>query len=173
MHSDLVELGWTEEQWNRIGATVAEEAQRARVAAQVLPAVGPEDPSTVAVPMFELGTKDNLPKPPDDRLIVDSDPTLHLTRISVNVQLRSHEVADTNLSAALTMFRRAANVIARIEDALVINGRAKDKDPAGLDKLPKVFSVTGGGAQRGLIAEPIAQAALAEGSKHGEALFNQ
>jgi predicted GIY-YIG superfamily endonuclease len=31
MHSDLVELGWTEEHFNRIDAVVTEEAQKARV----------------------------------------------------------------------------------------------------------------------------------------------
>lgn len=116
MHSDLAELGWTEDQWNRILTVVQEEAQRGRVAAQVLPLVGPEAGDTVAVPSYRLKIDKN-------RLGVDSDPTLYLTRLAVNVHVRTREAADPQLSAVLTMFRRAANFIARAEDALVFNGR--------------------------------------------------
>jgi uncharacterized linocin/CFP29 family protein len=123
MHSDLVDLGWTEEHWNRICSAVTEEAQKGRVAAQMLPLSGPEDPSTIAVPSFTLGTSLNRTPPPLQRLEVDSDPTLHLTRIAVNVQLRSSEISDPDLTAALVMFRRAANYIARLEDLLVFGGR--------------------------------------------------
>src|SRR5262245_14585099 len=137
MHSDLVELGWTEDHWNRLVGAVSEEAQKARVAAQMLPTAGPEDRSTVAVPEFSLGyspfpAASPVPSPspaggdPHEsgrtapaRLTVDSNPTLFLTTIAVNVHLRTHEVADGNLTAALGMFRRAANYVARIEDALV------------------------------------------------------
>ena len=130
MHSDLVERGWTEEHWNRITSAVTEEAQKARVAAQMLPLVGPEDPSTVAVPGFSLGRDANPSAPPASRLKVDSRPTLYLTTLAANVQLRSHEVADPTLKAALGMFRRAANYIARVEDYLVFNGRDKPKAAA-------------------------------------------
>lgn len=123
MHNDLVELGWTEEQWNRITGAVTEEAQKARVAAQMLPLIGPEDPSTIAVPPFRLDRGPNAAPPPAQRLTVNSSPTLFLTTIAVNLHLRSHEVADPSLKAALGMFRRAANYVARIEDCLVFNGR--------------------------------------------------
>jgi uncharacterized linocin/CFP29 family protein len=152
MHADLENLGWTEEQWNRIVTTVTEEAQKARVAAQILPVSGPEDASTVAVPNFTLTDLPNPQPPPLKRLRVDSDPTLFLTTIAVNVQLRSHEAADPDLKAALVMFRRAANYIARIEDALVFNGRpGADTPPAsGLTGIPDVFSVTGNGPVYGI-----------------------
>jgi len=123
MHSDLVDLGWTEEHWNRICSAVTEEAQKGRVAAQMLPLSGPEDPSTIAVPNFSLGFQPNQTRPPSLRLDVDSDPDLPLTRLAINVQLRTHEIADPDLSAALVMFRRAANYIARLEDLLVFGGR--------------------------------------------------
>src|SRR5688572_12184235 len=112
MHNDLLELGWTEEQWNRICSTVSEEAQKARVAAQLLPVVGPEDPTLVAVPPYTLTNpatpgQQQFPKTPPvapqpaQRLSVDSDPTLNLTTIAINVELRAHEVADPELKAAL------------------------------------------------------------------------
>jgi len=122
MDPALEQLGWTEDQWNRVCTTVTEEAQRARVAAKILPVVGPEDPSTVAVPAYSLIF---TPAPPalPRRMDISSDPTLYLTTISVLVELGGREVADPALSAALTMFRRAANFITRAEDALIFNGR--------------------------------------------------
>jgi uncharacterized linocin/CFP29 family protein len=161
MHGDLVELGWTEEQWNRIRGTVTEEVQKARVAAQMLPVSGPEDPSTVAIPRFMLRNEPNLTPPlphdgPASRLSVNSDPELYLTTIAVNVQLRTVDVADLALKAGLVMFRRAANHIARIEDALIFNGRPGTRRPGpnrppsvGLTGIPPVYTVTGGGPEGG------------------------
>lgn len=155
MHNDLVELGWTEEQWNRITGAIVEEAHRARIAAQILPLVGPEEPSTVAVPRFALQAHNNPIQPPPQRLEVNSDPTLYLLTVAINVQLRSREMADPNLAAALGMFRRAANQIARIEDALIFNGHDENMlPPAGIGGIPAVFTITGGGsAEPGLVAE--------------------
>jgi uncharacterized linocin/CFP29 family protein len=160
MHRDLEDLGWTEAYWNRVVTTVTEEAQKARVAAQFLPLVGPEDPSTIAVPNFSLKNGANpFPFPPPgggapvqaaDRLTVDSDPTLFLTTISVNVPLRSYETADPELKAALVMFRRAANYIARIEDSLVFNGRAPNAAPP-LVGVPPVYTVAGSGSPEGIL----------------------
>jgi uncharacterized linocin/CFP29 family protein len=156
MHSDLVELGWTDEQWNRISSVVAEEAQKARVAAQMLPLVGPEDHTTVAIPPYTLTAPLNpnakAPPAPQNRLTVDSDPNLFLTQIAVNVPLRTREAADPDLAAALVMFRRAANYIARIEDALVFNGRPGPNQlpPFGSAGIPNVVQVIGDGAVNGL-----------------------
>jgi uncharacterized linocin/CFP29 family protein len=122
MDPALANYGWTEDQWNRLCSSVTEEAQRSRVAAQLLPSVGPEDPATLAIPRYSLTT---TPGPVGEPalLATESDPDLYLTRIGVTVQLRSHEVADPTLSAALAVFRRAANAIARAEDALLFYGR--------------------------------------------------
>ncbi len=151
MHSDLVDLGWTEDQWNRITGVVTEEAQKGRVAAQMLPVTGPADPTTVAIPNFTLSVGTNSSGGPSQRLEVDSDPTLHLTTISVNVQLHAREAADPELAAALGMFRRAANYVARIEDALVFSGRGAGVPPPFLGNIPPVFDVRGGGVVDGLL----------------------
>lgn len=159
MHSDLNELGWTDEHWNRILGVVTEEAQKARIGARVLPMVGPEAPTTIAVPEYGLGTQINPRLGPPAaavaaplRLHVDSDPTLFLTTISVNVQLRMREAADPELTAALGMFRRAANYIARVEDALVINGRPPNALPwFGTAGIPPVLQVTGNNIVPGLM----------------------
>jgi uncharacterized linocin/CFP29 family protein len=155
MHSDLVELGWTEDHFSRIANVVTEEAQKARVAAQALPLAGPEEASVVAVPRYTLTYPTNpFPFPTGDsggatqavnRLSVDSRPSLPLTTISVNVPLRRQDIADPELKAAFVMFRRAANYVARIEDALVFSGRpaADQPPPAGLVGIPGVYTVTG------------------------------
>jgi uncharacterized linocin/CFP29 family protein len=142
MHSDLVEACWTEDHWNRITAVVTEEAQRARVAAQLLPVVGPLDPSTVAVPNFTLNSP---PQPKTGRLRVNSDPNLYITTIAINVYLKTVDVADPDLSAALIMFRRAANWIARIEDALIFSGPQVNAAgrPIGAGGIPRVYDLTG------------------------------
>ena len=57
--------------------------------------------------------------------------------------LRGHEVADPTLEAALTMFRRAANYVARLEDIVVFNGRSQTGTPGGSAAgIPDVFKVT-------------------------------
>jgi uncharacterized linocin/CFP29 family protein len=154
MHPDLVDLGWTDEYWNRIGSAVTEEAQKGRVAAQMLPLSGPEDPSTIAVPSYALGFNPNPSAPPPDRLEVNSDPTLHLTTLAVNVQLRTTEVSDPDLNAALVMFRRAANYVARLEDLLVFGGRPFP-DTLLAPPFPfsprSVWTVKGGGTVDGLL----------------------
>jgi len=158
MHNDLIELGWTEEHWSRLLNAVSEEAQKARIGAQMLPLAGPEEPSTLAIPEFAISSgpaPHDVPRQAAERLLVDSNPTLYLTTIAVNVFLRSHEAADPSLNAALGMFRRAANYIARIEDALVFNGRSANAAPEhGLVGIPAVFTVTGDGSPRGLARPP-------------------
>jgi len=150
MQSDLNEDGWTEEHWNRICGAVTEEAQKARVGAQVFSLVGPLERTTVAVPPYSLSV--NYPPGARPRLEIDSNPTLYLTRISANVYLRSRELADPDLNSALTAFRRLANYIARVEDALVMNGRPGPAaaPPFGVGGIPPVFQLTGDGAPEGV-----------------------
>ncbi len=155
MDPALENIGWTEEHWNRICTTVTEEAQKGRVAAQGLPVSGPEDANTVAVPTFRLFPQANVGPPPIARLAIDSNPNLPITTIAINVQLRTHEVAEPALNAALGMFRRAANHIARIEDALVFNGRpSPNVPPWGTGGVPNVFTVRGDSFAPGLFWPP-------------------
>jgi uncharacterized linocin/CFP29 family protein len=154
MDRNSTDLNWTDEQWNRVVKTVADEATRARVAASFLPLYGPVDAGTLGVPNFKLSYQ----RDPDvaaerQRLVVDSEPNTMLATIAVQVSLCSHEAQDPELSAALGMFRRAANVIARVEDALVFHGQAERGQPpvAGTGNLPPIFTVTGGRPQAGLL----------------------
>jgi uncharacterized linocin/CFP29 family protein len=157
MNSNGSDVNWSQEQWQRVTKAVDEEAQRARVAASFLPLFGPVDSSVVGVPNLRLGySGDAAPDsgPDTQRMWVDSDPQTLLTTIAVTISLRSHEVADGELSAALAMFRRAANVIARVEDALLFHGQTGKGQPpaAGVAHLPRIFTVSGGRPQPGLLA---------------------
>jgi uncharacterized linocin/CFP29 family protein len=162
MNQYVAELGWTDEQWGRVCRAVSEEAQRTRVAAKFLPVYGPVDASEVAVARLRFKEiNDPLAGSggPKKRLSVDSDPTTELSRISCLVHLKSHEAADPELQAALTMFRRAASIIARTEDALMFNGIDKGKSATPpLAPSSGVLKISGANEARGLLPETIALA---------------
>ena len=67
------------------------------------------------MPRRALGYPPNPVPPPAQRLAVDSDPTLFLTSLAVNISLSSQEAGDPDQSAALIELRRAANLIARLK----------------------------------------------------------
>ena len=160
---------WSDEQWARVCKVVSDEAQKARVAAQFLPLYGPVAPDVVAVPNFRLGVLPGQAAPGArafNRLDVDSTPDDFLTTISVQVPLPSYQVSDPELGAALVAFRRAAVTIARIEDAIIFNGQfARSQPPAPtfpggwLAALPRVYSVSGGARQPGLVPAGVIAAA--------------
>ena len=110
----------TDDQWNRIRQIVHDEALRARVAASFLPLYGPLPGDATTVPMDllsqprtrrprNLGGQRLRRAPPSDR--------------GVNVFVKNHMLADPELAAASIMFKRAANIIARVEDAIIFRGR--------------------------------------------------
>ena len=148
MDPALENLGWTDEHWNRICATVTEEAQKARTAAQLIPLCRPGRSHHYRGAELQAAIASGAHARRVhalERLVVDSDPSLPITKIAVNIPLRSHEVADPNLTAALGMFRRAARrYIARVEDALVFGGRPGTDlpPPHGLSNIPDVVRVT-------------------------------
>ena len=85
---------------------------------------------------------------------VDDKHTTTLATIQVNVQLRGGQMADPNLTSALQMFRRAAKVIARLEDALVFRGQlGADLGPPedAINQLPSVWAIHGGQTSCGLV----------------------
>jgi hypothetical protein len=76
-----------------------------------------------------------------------------LTTIAINIHVRTHEAADPELGAVMTMFRRAANLIARTEDALMFNGQpGPNLAPTRAPAIAGVrAAVTGGQFQYGLL----------------------
>jgi len=92
-----------------------------------------------------------------ERLLVEDTRCRPLTKISVNVYLKSAQLCQPDLSSALIMFRRAANIIARVEDRIVFGGQpGPSPDPSALNVSPPIFRVSGGEQFRGLIAEALA-----------------
>ncbi|MBV8553323.1 MAG: encapsulin [Acidobacteriaceae bacterium] len=138
-------LEWTAQQWNTVQQAIYEEARKARVAARFLPLYGPLPADAETVPAELLEPEAHEHGFERQRLHVNDEAVLRLTTIAVNVYLNSQQIAQPDLSAALTLFRRAANYIARVEDALIFRGRA------GLElHIPNVYRVTGGIPEKGL-----------------------
>ena len=91
-----------------------------------------------------------------ERLLVDATRTRPLTKISVNVYLKSAQVEQQDLYDAHILFRRAANFIARVEDRIVFGGQpCASPDPRLFGIQPYVYRVSGGEQFRGLIAEAV------------------
>jgi uncharacterized linocin/CFP29 family protein len=152
MDRNTGDLGWSDEQWSRANKTVQQEAQKARVAAQFLPIYTQGDTIATAVPRRLLEYTTDAPVSATKRMKLDNDPTLILTSLAVNVFLTSQEASDPDQAAALIELRRAANVIARLEDALIFRGQtARNAAPPDTANLPPIFTVYGGHAQPGLI----------------------
>ncbi len=164
MEYDPAPSQWTEDQWNLVQQTVREEARKVRVAASFLPRNGPWPSETDSVPRQDF--VDNQGNPiaiggvPPNRLAVNDRITRPLTTISVNVQIRNSQMAQPDLSSAISMFQRAANIIGRIEDGLIFQGQ-NTANPFNNDqftdpnlpvaRLPDVFHVSGGEVWRGLL----------------------
>lgn len=163
MSTDDQLLAWTEEQWTRIRQVVAEEAARSRVASSFLPLVGPLPGDTNYVPRDRLDLEPLLHafprKGPDDQaeeqktlLRVDDIDSMPLATLQVRVAMRGAQVSDPELSSGLQMFRRAANVLARLEDSIVFNGQKKQSEGPryGTPVKPHIWDVLGGEKKRGL-----------------------
>jgi len=109
------QVPWTEEQWARVNHAIQAEAQNARVAAGFLPLYGPLPPDTDFVREGDI--------PYTAPLRINDTTVIQLATLQIRVVLRGAQLADPEMSSALSLFRRAANIIARLEDALIFNGR--------------------------------------------------
>ncbi|WP_171235069.1 encapsulin [Ruegeria sp. HKCCA6837] len=148
-------LDWGDDQWNAVNKAVHDEALRARVAASFLPLYGPLPADTQSVPLNRLELVDNE-NGTAKRLGVNDFDTTRLTTVSVNVYLKSAQMADPELSAALIMFRRAAAIVARVEDDIIFNGQpgtgqGPKPNSSAPASLPPIYTVSGGGKYEGLL----------------------
>src|SRR4029453_891798 len=119
MTTDNPQVPWTDEQWARVNKVVQEEASRARIAATFLPLLGPLPGDTDFVRQ-ELVQVAPLPLRIQDR------PVIQLATLQVRVSVRGAQMADPEMTSVLSLFRRAANVLARLEDAVVFRGFVPD-----------------------------------------------
>jgi uncharacterized linocin/CFP29 family protein len=140
MENAQSQLGWSEAQWSAVSQAVTEAFTKASVAGAVLPCYGPLAGSLETVPKQELkeSSQSNT-----DIVTVDDAGTLSLTTLTVFVHLSNQQVQDENVGSALVAFRRAANKLAQLEDAIVFQGRAPTKS---------LFGIAGGDASaKGLV----------------------
>ena len=161
------QLPWTDQQWAAVQQTAQESARRARVASSFLPLVGPlsDHPTNVAamrldeVPAGQEGSGGlrTTIEPLKLRLEVEDSDTLRVTTVAVELFLKSAQIEDPDLTAVRQMVGRAADVIGRLEDAIVFNGQPgagtaptwEDSGPRMVQ--PDIYSVHGGQQNAGLI----------------------
>lgn len=147
----------SDEALGQIRQTVHDEALKARVAGSFLPLFGPLAADTRSVPMNRLEYPgSNTPGGPPMRMGVKDYENIRLTTLSVNVYLKSAQLADPELTSALIMFRRAADIMARVEDAIVFRGqeavgKGPNDAPQSLKGVEDVFGISGGGDYHGLL----------------------
>ncbi|HXW20592.1 MAG TPA: family 1 encapsulin nanocompartment shell protein [Roseiarcus sp.] len=141
---------WTDEQWARVNQAVLEEANRARVAATFLPLYGPLAPDADFVRKETIEAPAAAPGAAATMLSIEDRDVIQLATLQVKVKLRAAQVADPDMTSALQAFRRAANIVARLEDAIVFRGQSgKDRGPPE-GAPPRVWEVHGGGPYPGL-----------------------
>lgn len=114
------QVPWTDEQWARVRKVIQEEAARARVGASFLPLVGPLPGSADYVSADTISYGDER----SPKLQIEDKTTVQLATLQVRVFLRGAQMADPDMDSALQLFRRAANVLARLEDSIVFTGLA-------------------------------------------------
>jgi uncharacterized linocin/CFP29 family protein len=136
------QVPWSDEQWDRVKRAIQEEADRARVAATFLQLFGPLPASADFVRREEITVGNQI-------TIADTE-TIRLPTLQVKVHLRGAQMSDPDLTSALALFQRAANLLARLEDALIFNGQPNEgQPPAG--GPPNIWEVRGGQRSRGLL----------------------
>jgi uncharacterized linocin/CFP29 family protein len=161
--TDTSPLPWNDQQWQSLRSVVQEAAKKARIASTFLPVCGApsEDDATVPALWTQI-TKPGTGEAPE-RLQMLSGKTLHLITIASNVELSGSEVSDPDLAAAKSKLRRAAEVLGRLEDAIVFNGLPKADTFADLLRLgadgfakvqPQIYTVSGGSDFTGLLQAP-------------------
>ncbi len=139
------QVDWTNEQWNQVKQVVLDEATKVSVAGSFLPCCGPLERSATVVRAEKL--TDDL------QIRVDDVDTIKLCTLTVLVQLKHQQLAEDNLTGAFSAFRRAANLLARAEDAVVFNGlEVVPAEPELTARnVPVQCKITGGQVIQGLV----------------------
>jgi uncharacterized linocin/CFP29 family protein len=152
------QVPWTDEQWARVNQVIQDEAHRARVAARFLPLFGPLAAYTDFVRNETISYKDIAGGGGKQKITIADTDTIKLPTLQVKVYLRGAQMADPELRSVLAVFRRAANVLARLEDAVIFTGQTlPDPDNyqaqpnGGIGGLQDVWEILGGQQNRGLV----------------------
>ena len=147
------QIPWTDEQWARVNQVIQEEAHRARIAATFLPLYGPLPANA------DFVRTENVFYRSAENCRQEYDP---VGDAAAQRAVRGEQLADPEMTSVLALFRRAANVIARLEDALVFNGfrRIRPGRPRKCGfricptAAPNVGEQIWGGKAAGLLIEP-------------------
>jgi uncharacterized linocin/CFP29 family protein len=145
---------WSQAQWDRVRQVVAAEAEKSRLAAGFLPLYGPLSADSDFVRRELIGTQARpsasaAGSGPNQRLLqIDDTTTIRLWTLQVNLYLRGPQLADPELTSVLALFRRAANVLARLEDTVVFNGipllgDTRSQAEKQLKLLPPIWEILG------------------------------
>jgi uncharacterized linocin/CFP29 family protein len=166
------QLPWSDEQWAAVQRTVQDSARKARVAASFLPLVGPLPPGQASVSALPMGHRplDRYRGEAPERLEVDDGQTLRLTTIACEVYLKTQQAEDPELAAAFQMLGRAADVIGRLEDAIVFNGQPNPNEAPQVDGQlvqPEIYTVRNGQHHDGLVTGPPDEVVEWEGGRSG------
>jgi uncharacterized linocin/CFP29 family protein len=162
MTTNNPQVPWTDEQWARVNQVVQEEASRARVAATFLPLIGPlpGDTDFVRRGLISYPATPAALAPPPDQIFIDDRQIWQLATLQAKVRVRGAQMADPEMTSVLAMFRRAANVLARLEDTIVFNGLVQPGGPLTPVALPawalgpgpgQIWEIIGGEAVPGLL----------------------
>jgi uncharacterized linocin/CFP29 family protein len=157
-----LQVPWTDEQWARVNQVIQEEATRARVAATFLPLYGPLPGDTDFVRRETISYTPNPQPPPPQQLTIRDRDTIQLATLQVKVFVRSAQIADSEMRSVLSLFRRAANVLARLEDAVIFRGLVQAPSPAAnltpvgspANLPPPIWEIRGGEVSDGLLSPP-------------------
>lgn len=153
------QIDWTSEQWNQIQQLVADEVNKVSVAGSFLACCGPLERSATVVrsqTLIEVEPEED-PLPEDlvlEPIKVDDIDTLRLWTLSVYIELKQRQLAEENLIGAISVFRRAANLLARSEDAIIFNGlpqAAPTNQQLKVARSPILCRVKGGQQADGLV----------------------
>jgi uncharacterized linocin/CFP29 family protein len=150
------QVSWTDEQWARVNQVIQDEARHARVSATFLPLYGPLPPDSDFVKSETIAYPPRPQPPPPRRIEIADRAVIQLATLQVKVEVRGAQMADPDMTSVLALFRRAANVLARLEDAVVFRGLVpaalprRFQPPAGTAGLPTIWEITGGELSRGL-----------------------
>ncbi len=159
------QIPWGDAEWSRVRQIVHDEAMRARVAASFLPLYGPLQGGAETATLNRLEVRNSDRPGTPGMLEVNDRTTKPFVSVSVNVHLKNHMLADPELLAATALFRRAAGIVARVEDAVLFNGKKGSGDLLGADGIEKVYHVSDSGEYEGISAEERHHVTVARGSK--------
>ena len=168
MNALASELKWSEEQYNTVRDLIAEEIEKARLSHKFIPAIkfGEE---TRSVPADEYDSNTHM---------VDDISTIALVELQAPVNLTKLQAEDADLSAALLLIRRAANLLARAHDCVVYRGQEDKGKPPTTSKFPSKVKVADGRKNEGLCLSSLSSSGTevdvmpdaSKGQEYGEAL---